>query len=150
MALGHEFMMELSAYLEADVNRVPAYGESAWMMFAGKAPSGQSFQKVKMGEFEAYEYKLEDDDCPFCRNISFPRRFCQFPAGAFQGATQTWSTLTHDGGYHGVCRETKCKAVGDPHCELTVLLVPKDMPIELVKELRPDMFEDVKTGYADY
>jgi hypothetical protein len=69
MALGHEFMMELSAFLESDINRVPAYGESAWMMFAGKAPSGQSFQKIKLGDFEAYEYKLEDDDCPFCRNI---------------------------------------------------------------------------------
>ena len=150
MALGHEFMMELSAVLENKFDRIPAYGEAAWIMFAGKAPTEQHFEKIDIEGEEVWVYKLIDDDSPFCRNISFPHRFCQFPAGAYQGASQTWAALTQDGNYHTLCRETKCKAVGDQYCELTLYILHKDIPIEFLKQHRPELFEDIDSGFVDY
>lgn len=150
MSLGHEFMMELSSVLEKSIDRVPAYGEAAWLMFAGKAPTEQSFERLEIEGEEIWRYTLIDNDSPFCRNISFPNRFCQFPAGAYQGASQTWSALTHEGGFHTLCRETKCKAVGDGHCELTLLIIRKEVPIEFIQVHFPQMFEDIKTGFVDY
>jgi predicted hydrocarbon binding protein len=91
-----------------------------------------------------------DDNSPFCRNISFPHKFCQFPAGAFQGASQTWAALTHDGALHTHCRETKCKAVGDPYCELTLVIIRKEIPIEFLQNHMPELFEDIDTGFVDY
>jgi len=150
MSLGHEFMMELSAVLEKNVERVPAYGEAAWMMFAGKTPTEQTFEKLTVEGEEVWKYTLRDDDNPFCRNIAFPRRFCQFPAGAYQGASQTWAALTHNGDLHTLCRETKCKAVGDEYCEFTLVIVNKEIPIEFMQRHMPEMFEDIKTGFIDY
>jgi len=150
MSLGNEFMMELSAHLETDIKRAPAYGEAAWMMFAGRKPTEQSFNKETIGDEEAWVYRLRDEDCPFCRNITFPHRFCQFPAGAYQGAGQTWSALTHQGKYHIICRETKCKAVGDPYCELTFLVIRREVPIEFLMQNRPELFEDVSIGFVEY
>ncbi len=150
MALGHEFMMELSAVLEKKIERVPAYGEAAWLMFAGKSPTSHTFEKLEIEGEVVWKYTLIDDDSPFCRNISFPHRFCQFPAGAYQGASQTWSALAREGEFHTICRETKCKAVGDEHCELTLIIVNREVPIEFIQTHFPIMFEDVKTGFVDY
>ncbi len=150
MSLGHEFMMELSAHLEPAFERIPAYGEAAWLMFAGRTPTGQSFTSEKMDDETIWIYRLQDEDCPFCRNISFPHKFCWFPAGAYQGASQTWATLVHDGAYHTLCRETKCKAVGDPYCELTLLILRREVPIESVKRARPEWFTELETGFVDY
>ena len=99
---------------------------------------------------EIWIYKLIEEDSPFCRDIAFPHRFCQFPAGAYQGASQTWAALTYDGAYHTLCRETKCRAVGDPYCEITLLILKKEIPIEFLEEHMPEFFEDIKTGFVDY
>ncbi|NWF96978.1 MAG: hypothetical protein HXY34_12625 [Candidatus Thorarchaeota archaeon] len=150
MSLGHEFMMELSAQLEGDFERIPAYGEAAWIMFAGRTPTKQSYEKVEVEGETVYIYTLQDDDSPFCRSISFPMKFCWFPAGAYQGAAQTWSALTMNGDYHVICRETKCKAVGDDCCELTLLVLRKELPLEFVKTHWPHFFVDSDSGFVDY
>lgn len=148
--LGHEFMMELSAQLEPHMSRIPAYGEAAWIMFSGKKPTTQSFEKKIIAGEEIWVYVFTDDDSPWVRNISFPHRFCQFPAGAFQGAGQTWSTLMRHGEFHVISRETKCKAVGDPFCEFVFVLLNKDIPISFLKEHMPQLFEDIDSGFVDY
>ncbi len=150
MTLGHEFMMELAAHLEDKIERVLAYGEGAWIMFSGHAPTDASFREFEVDGVKIYEYILNDANCPWCKNIEFPHRFCQFPAGAYQGAAQTWSLLTQDNGLKVLSREIKCKAVGDEFCEWKLLFFPKDTPIEFAKEHFPEMFEDVDTGYIEY
>ncbi|MEM2142715.1 MAG: hypothetical protein QXS20_08495 [Candidatus Thorarchaeota archaeon] len=150
MALGHEFMMELSAQLEGDFERVPAYGEAAWIIFAGRTPTKQTYEKCTVDNQTVYVYTLQDDDSPFSRNIRFPMKFCWFPAGAYQGAAQTWATLTMGGAYHVICRETKCKAVGDDCCELTLLIMSSELPLDFVKRNWPDFFSSIDTGFVDY
>ncbi|MBD3408382.1 MAG: hypothetical protein GF411_19825 [Candidatus Lokiarchaeota archaeon] len=148
--LGHEFMMELSAHLEPDESRIPAYGEAAWIMFSGHKPTEQNLENIEIDEKEAFLYTFTDDDSPWCRDISFPHKFCQFPAGAYQGAAQTWSVLTRDGYYNVLSRETKCKAVGDDCCEFKVFFVPQTIDIARMKELYPSLFEEIPTGFSVY
>ncbi|MHA1770742.1 MAG: hypothetical protein ACTSYL_00040 [Candidatus Thorarchaeota archaeon] len=150
MKLGNEFMMELSAHLINDIETVPAYGEAAWILFAGKAPTWQKWEKTEFDGHKAWIYRWADDDCSFCRNIQFPRKFCAFPAGAFQGAAQTWSALMNDGAYHVLSREVKCKAQGADACEYVLVLVEKETPLEVLKEHMPELFEDIQLGFVDY
>ncbi len=150
LQLGHEFMMELSAHLDPAFERMPAYGEAAWILFAGKAPTWQQFQKTEIGGKEAYIYQWADDDCPFCRNIRFPHKFCAFPAGAYQGAAQTWSALTRNGEHHMLVRETKCKAIGDNRCEFMLVSVHRDVSLEQLRGEMPELFEDFHYGFVDY
>jgi hypothetical protein len=150
MNLGHEFMMELSAQLESTEERIPAYGEAAWIMFSGKKPTTQSFEKKTIEGEEIFIYTFTDEDSPWVRNISFPHRFCQFPAGAFQGAGQTWSSLMREGEFHVITRETKCKAVGDPFCEFIFVLIRKELPLSFLEKHMPELFEDIDTGFIDY
>ncbi len=150
MKLGNEFMVELSAQLEDDIDLVPAYAEAAWIMFAGKAPTDHSFEKKEIDGHEVWIYHWSDDDCPFCRNIQFPHKFCAFPAGAYQGAAQTWSALVNDGAFHALAREVRCKAQGADACEYILVMVKKETPIELLKEHMPDLFEVIEAGFVDY
>lgn len=150
LSLGHEFMMELAAHLEKDINRVPAYVEAAWILFSGHSPTTQEFRKLEIDGVEIHESKFTDKDCPWCRDISFPHKFCQFPAGAFQGAAQTWSALTRNGEYNLICRETKCSAVGDEFCEWTMIFIPKGTSLSFIREHFPELFEDVDTGFVEY
>ncbi len=150
MSLGHEFMIELSAHLDPDHERIPAYGEAAWIMFAGKSPTEQSYETVEIDGETVYIYRWADDDCPFCRNIRFPHRFCQVPAGAYQGASQTWAALMHDGAFHTLAREVKCKATGDERCEFIMVMVRKEVPVSFVQKHMPELFEDIQLGFVDY
>jgi hypothetical protein len=147
--MGHEFMLELFAQMPKDLERSGGIGKAAWLTFAGKAPSETIFEPIKMGEYEGLMLIIRDDDCVFCEGVAFDSTFCTFPAGAFQGASQTWCELTG----HPVktfVRETKCKAKGDPYCEITQLIVPKEMPIEFLKKERPELFEELDIGFISY
>ncbi|TXT54513.1 MAG: hypothetical protein BAJATHORv1_60009 [Candidatus Thorarchaeota archaeon] len=148
--LGHEFMMELSAHLEPDVGRIPAYGEAAWIMFSGHKPTEQTLEEIEIDGKEAHLYTFTDDDSPWCRDISFPHKFCQFPAGAYQGAAQTWSMLTRDSEYNILSRETKCRAAGDNYCEFQVYFIPQEIDLTTVKETYPHLFEEISTGFSVY
>ncbi len=150
LTLGNEFMIELSAHLINDIDTVPAYAEAAWILFAGKKPTWQKFEKKNIDGTDVWIHRWGDADCPFCRNIQFPHKFCNFPAGAFQGASQTWSALTNDGEFHSLVREIKCKAQGADECEWLLVMVRKDVPLEFLKDNMPEMFEELQLGFVDY
>jgi len=144
--LGHEFMLELSPMLKPDVTLIKGYGHAAWVLFAGKKPDELIYREIQIGDYKVHELILRDYDSPFSRNIRFKHKFCMFPAGAYQGASQTWAYITKQP-YKTIARETKCKAVGDPYCELTLWVVPEDMPEEEVRKARPEWFEEIPLGF---
>ncbi len=147
--MGHEFMLELKSVLPKDVDMIPAIGHAAWLLFSGREPTKITFDKnYKVGEYTLLKLTLIDENSPWCRGIESKFPFGVFPAGAYQGASQTWSVLTrHD--FKTFARETKCKATGDPYCELTLLFAPHDMPIEVLKKEHPEFFEWISIGFKE-
>lgn len=146
---GHEFMLELQSNLPSEMSNLPAIGRSAWLTFTGQEPLSVKPKIWKIGEFDVYSYILKADKCVFCEGVSFDGSFCTFAAGAFEGAAQTWIDLTGKP-RRGLTRETKCKAKGDPYCELTVLFIPEEVPIELIREEHPEWFEEIKSGFKSF
>ena len=88
--MGHEFMLELYSNMPSNVERTPGIGASAWLMFTGKKPMETIFHDIKIADYDCKEMFLRDDKCTFCEGVVFDTCFCNFAAGAFQGASQTW------------------------------------------------------------
>lgn len=147
--LGHEFMMELSTHLIKDLKASPAYAKAAWETFAGHKLSHIEYKEVEINGYKCQALIFSDKDCPWCKDISFETHFCAFPAGAYNGASATWAVLTKTPVKIFV-RETKCKAIGDPYCEWTYLVVPEDMPLEVLKEAHPEWFEVIEEGFFEF
>jgi len=147
--LGHEFMVELAAHMVSDLKASPTYAKAAWNTFSGHSPSHLEFKEIEIDGHQCYIVTFRDDDCPWCRNISFETHFCAFPAGAYNGATATWAIITGTP-LKFIVRETKCKAVGDEYCEFVYLIVPENMPIEVIKNAYPKWFEIIEEGYYEY
>ncbi|MBD3190642.1 MAG: hypothetical protein GF308_08355 [Candidatus Heimdallarchaeota archaeon] len=146
---GYEFILELGANLPTDMSNAPAIGESAWLTFTGQQPKSVKPKNWKIGDFEVYSYILKAEKCVFCEGVTFDGSFCIFAAGAFEGGTQTWIDLTGKP-RKALARETKCKAKGDPYCELTVLFVPEEVPIELIRDEHPEWFKEIGSGFKSF
>ena len=147
--IGHEFMIELSANLKEDFRSIPAYAQAAWEMFSGHEPSHIEFGKAKIEEHEVLYVKFQDKNCPWCENILAEHNLCVFPAGAYNGAGQTWAELTGNP-YNIFVRETQCKATGAPYCEWIFIACPKEMSIEALKEEHPEWFETISYGFFKF
>ncbi len=147
--LGHEYMLELSSLLEGHIDTMPAYAQAAWLMFSGHKLEATNYQEIQIGEYTCPALKFVDPSCPWCKNISFESPFCTYPAGAYNGAGQTWAELT-DEPYNFFVRELKCKAQGAKHCEFLFLACPKDMSIDVLKQEKPEWFEYIDYGFFSF
>lgn len=147
--MGHEFMLELYSQMPSSVERIGGIAQAAWIIFAGQEPTETIREPIKIGKHEGQLVLVRDTHCPFCEGVNFDTSFCTFPVGAYQGASQTWSELTGHN-LKSFVRETKCKAKGDPYCELTLLMMPLEMTIEELREERPELFSELQIGFITF
>ncbi|MHA1303630.1 MAG: hypothetical protein ACTSQE_11960 [Candidatus Heimdallarchaeaceae archaeon] len=147
--LGHEYMVELSAFLESNIHVPPAYAKAAWLMFSGHKPSSVTYEIEKIKHHTCYKLLFTDKNCAWCKDIEFDTNFCVYPAGAYNGAGQTWAELT-GAPYNIICRETKCKATGAEACEFVFFIAPKECPIEDIKEAHPEWFEIIEHEFFEF
>ena len=148
--MGHEFMLELYSQMPSKIERIGGIAQAAWIIFAGKDPSETINEKITIGKYDnVQQVILRDDQCPFCEGVNFDVSFCTFPVGAYQGASQTWIELTGHN-LKSFVRETKCKAKGDPYCEITLIMAPLEMTIEELKEEKPELFEELQIGFITF
>ena len=148
--MGHEFMLELYSQMPSNIERIGGIAQAAWIIFAGQAASETINERVKIGKYEdVLQVRLRDKACPFCEGVNFDASFCTFPVGAYQGASQTWIELTGHN-LKSFVRETKCRAKGDPYCEITLLMAPLEMTVDELKEERPELFEEIKIGFVTF
>ncbi|MBD3408386.1 MAG: hypothetical protein GF411_19845 [Candidatus Lokiarchaeota archaeon] len=148
--LGPEFLAELTPRPDDELGAIRDYAELGWELFAGHRPIAISWERKKLGDIRLWMYEIKDDDCPFCRNMTAPCKFCYLPAGIIQGAVQAWSNYLHNGSYKAICRETCCSAIGDPYCQWTLILVQRLTAAEDLESTLPDIFNEIPASFSTF
>lgn len=74
---------------------------------------------VQQGEEFIFEVRYSNV-AESLKNQGFKRPVCHFLAGFFAGAAEAWAEMVEPSRSYS-CVETKCVAIGDPHCEFRLV-----------------------------
>ena len=150
-SMGHGYLLRLENDIKGrfrvDPDGIAYIGKGSWYLFCGSDPE-ISVEKVGLAGRLVIVFTLRDSDCPWCKGLSHSVPMCAYVTGAYEAASNVFSLMASEGDYYAISRETKCKATGNPFCEITTLFIPKQIPREAVVEKFSELFTDFDMEFS--
>lgn len=145
--MGHSYLLRLSKEIEKfkfDEKTTKLIGRIAWYMFSGTDPEVKVETRDFYGKKSMILY-VRDSDSPWDKGFTIGKKVAYYPAGAYEGAANTFLLLTTKGETVSFSRNTKSLSAGDEYTEITTIYVPKSARLEEIEKVYPGFFDDIIT-----
>jgi len=148
--MGHAYLLRMERELKKfklDVPTLKFFGRAAWYLFSGTDPEIEVNEK-KVEEGSYFEVIVRDRESPWDSGFKLGKKAAFYPAGAYEGASNTFALIVAGGKWYAVCRNTKSLAAGDDYTEIFNVYIPVNRPPNKVINDYSQLFDFLDLEYS--
>ena len=143
--MGHAYLLRLEKDVEKfSHNEITTrlIGRTAWYIFSGTDPEVIVEKHDFFGK-EALLLIVRDRNSPWDKEFTIGKKIAYYPAGAYEGAANTFTLIVEKGRIKCFSRNTKSLSAGDECTEIVTIYVPKEATKEQIEKVFPGFLNDI-------